>query len=105
MPRWIWFAPLTLLILAGAVWAFRWGWIAATITETDVINIYTQRYLSEGGATARLTDCTAVPGQQSGVWIVVRCVGAEARFDYPVDRFGRLRAVPAPQRATDAPET
>lgn len=103
MPRWVWFAPLAILILAGAVWAFRWGWIAATITETDVINTYTQRYLAEGGATARLTDCTAVPGQQTGVWIVVRCLGTEARYDYPVDRFGRLVSVPVP--ATDAPET
>ncbi len=105
MPRWVWFTPLTLLVFAGAVWAFRWGWIAATITETDVIDHYAQRYLAEGGPEARLTDCTAVPGAQAGVWIVVRCVGVAARFDYPVDRFGRLVAVPAPPPSSGAPET
>lgn len=90
MPRWLWFAPLAVLATALAAWGFRWGWIAATITETDVINTYAERYLSEGGAAARLTDCTALPGRRDGVWIIVRCVQAGARFDYPVDRFGRL---------------
>ncbi|MCV3272493.1 hypothetical protein [Roseobacter sinensis] len=94
MPRWMWFAPLALLILAGAVWAFRWGWIAATITETDVITSYAQRYLKEAGADAQLTDCAARPGRQAGVWLVVRCLGPGGRYDYPVDRFGRLLAVP-----------
>ncbi|WP_299670856.1 hypothetical protein [uncultured Roseobacter sp.] len=105
MPRWLWFAPLALLVAAAAVGAFRWGWIAATITETDVITTYAQRYLTEGGATARLTDCVAVPGIQPGVWIVVRCSGPEARFDYPVDRFGRLLVIPAVTPPRDTPET
>ncbi|WP_229884273.1 hypothetical protein [Roseobacter sp. MH60115] len=90
MPRWLWFTPLALLVVAVAIWAFRLGWIAVTISETDVINTYAQRYLEEAGATARLTDCTGLPGTGEGVWIIVRCVRAGQRFDYPVDRFGRL---------------
>ncbi|WP_299962780.1 hypothetical protein [uncultured Roseobacter sp.] len=96
MPRWLWFAPLAVVVLGGAGWAFRWGWILATITETDVITTYAQRYLTEGGAGARLTDCVAVPGQGEGVWIVVRCARSGVRFDYPADRFGRLLIIPQP---------
>ena len=91
--------------MALAVWGFRLGWIAATITETDVITTYTQRYLSEAGAAARLTDCAGVPGSRDGVWIIVRCQQDGQRFDYPVDRFGRLLAVPEDTRRPGAPET
>lgn len=105
MPRWLWFAPLALIVTALSAWAFRLGWIAATITETDVIHTYAQRYLAEAGADARLTDCTALPGGHSGIWIVVRCVGPEARYDYPVNRFGRLLALPEPDQQPAAPET
>lgn len=105
MPRWIWFTPLVLLILALAAWAFRLGWIAATITETDVINIYAHRYLAEAGAVARLTDCTALPGDQSGVWIIVRCIGPDGRYDYPISRFGRLLALPESAQRPGIPQT
>lgn len=94
MPRWLWFSPLAVLVTALTAWGFRWGWIAATITETDVINTFAQRYVAGAGAAARLTDCTAVPGAQKGVWIVVRCGRQDTRYDYPVDRFGRLLTLP-----------
>lgn len=94
MPPWLWWAPLAVLVSTLAVWVFRWGWIAATITETDVINTYAQRYLQEAGGAARLTDCVAVPGGHKDVWIMVRCAGVTgARYDYPVDKFGRLMDV------------
>lgn len=98
MPQWMWFAPLGLLILALGLWGFRLGWIAATITETDVIETYTAHYLQTQGATARATDCSARPAPDNDVWIVVRCAAASgARFEYPVDRWGRL-VQPAPAR-------
>jgi hypothetical protein len=102
MPRWFWFVPFGLLTLAGALYAFRLGWIAATITETDVINAYALEYLQTAGPDARATDCVARPGAQRGVWLVVSC-GEAPRYDYPVDRFGRLIA-PAARNAT-APAT
>jgi hypothetical protein len=41
-----------------------------------------------------MTDCTAVPAADPGIWLVVRCGG---KVSYPVDRFGRLVAPrPAP---------
>lgn len=106
MPRWLWFAPLAALVAALAVWGFRLGWIAATITETDVIEAWTAHYLAHEGPGALVTDCTAQPGTDDRVWILVSCVPQSgARVDYPVDRLGRLlRVVPVgPQPAT--PET
>ena len=106
MPRWFWFAPLTALVLALAVWAFRLGWIAATVTETDVIEKWTLHYLETKSPTARASDCTGQPGTAPGVWILVSCVnGLGERHDFPVNRFGRLVEVtPEPSRPT-APET
>ena len=87
MPRWVWWVPLVGATLIGALLAFRYGWIAATITETDVINAMANRYLTQdGGAEAQVTDCVGLAGQMDGAWITVRC-GA---FSYHVNRFGRL---------------
>lgn len=105
MPRWVWFAPFGILVIVLALWGFRWGWVAATISETDVIESWTAHYLAQtpGG---RATDCTGQPGQQPNIWILVSCIHADGqRIDFPVDRFGRLRAL-APQPQTGlAPET
>ncbi|MFP7673335.1 hypothetical protein ACG74X_08265 [Marivita sp. S0852] len=87
MPYWVWFVPLGLATLVGALMAFRYGWIAATITETDVINAVANRYVTQdGGANARIADCVGVPGQVDGAWITVRC-GALA---YHVNQFGAV---------------
>lgn len=106
MPRWIWFAPLAALAVASGAWAFRWGWISATLTETDVITAYSARYLEDGGPGARLTDCTAQPGAHSSVWILVTCVARDqTRYDYPVDRFGRLLQIEAKPVPLERPQT
>lgn len=106
MPRWLWFAPLALLLTLSAVWAFRLGWIAATITETDVINAYTARYLQAQGGAARATDCVARPGRHPGVWIVVTCAGPQTTpVAYAVDRLGRLVHRPEPEITPVRPET
>ncbi|MGJ8603903.1 MAG: hypothetical protein ACSHXH_07210 [Marivita sp.] len=87
MPRWVWFAPLGLATLVGALLAFRYGWIAATITETDVITAFAQRYVTQdGSADARIVDCVGLAGQMDGAWITVRC----ADILYHVNRFGAL---------------
>ena len=87
MQRWLWFVPVGLATVLGALLAFRYGWIAATMTETDVINAIATRYVIEdGGADARTTDCVGLAGQVQGAWITVRCAG----FVYHVNRFGLL---------------
>ena len=93
MPRWLWWAPLGLLTLGAAVMGLRLGWIAATITETDVITRFSQTYLADHGAAAEVTDCYATPGQDlRGIWIVVRCqpFGGEGTYAYFVNGFGGL---------------
>jgi hypothetical protein len=101
MPRWFWFMPFVLLTVASALYAFRLGWIAATITETDVINTYAVQYLRTAGPDAQATDCVARPGAQRGVWLVVSC-GEAPRYDYAVDRFGRLISPAAPNGTAPA---
>lgn len=103
MPRWLWWLPLVVLTIIVGLFVFRLGWIRAHLTETDVINHFAARYVVETGGQATVTDCVALPGQQEGVWLVVRCAppdgGAVQRF--PVDRSGRLLA---PAHAVDAME-
>ncbi|WP_370401805.1 hypothetical protein [Sulfitobacter sp. JB4-11] len=106
MPRWLWWAPFALLTLVGAIYVFRLGFIAATITETDVINRYAADYVAETGSGAALADCHARPGRgEPGIWIVVVCAGPEGVRSYHVNRFGGLeyrdRASPTPT----APQT
>lgn len=87
MPRWLWWMPLGVLTLVVGLMMFRAGWIVARITETDVIAHYAALYVAGAGPGARMTDCSAMPSQAPGVWLVIRC--GENTL-YPVDRFGRL---------------
>lgn len=106
MPRWVWFMPFAALVLALGIWGFRLGWFAATLTETDVIQAYTARYLDTQQKDAKATDCAARPGRQAKVWIVVTCIAPDgARYDYPVDRFGRLLEVDPQPEAPGKPQT
>lgn len=87
MPHWVWWVPLGLATLVGALVAFRYGWIAATITETDVINAMANRYVTQdGGPGARAGDCVGLAGQVANAWLTVRCGDTV----YHVNRFGRL---------------
>ncbi len=103
MPRWALFLPVGLLTLVLALLFFRLGWIAANLTETDVINTYAARYLQEAGPGARVSDCVARPGQGAAVWIVVSCEGTAGRYSYHVNRFGGLRHVSGPGFEGNAP--
>ena len=87
MPRWAWFIPLSLATTFGALLAFRYGWIAATVTETDMINAMAERYVTQdGGSDARITDCVGLPGQVDGARLTIRCNDVF----YHVNRFGTL---------------
>ncbi|MFK7868993.1 MAG: hypothetical protein AB8B58_07115 [Roseobacter sp.] len=106
VPRWLWFLPLMMATVLGGLWAFRMGWVAATITETDVINTFAQRYLETEGPHAQRTDCVARPGQAPGVWIVVSCQSARGtHYDYAVNRFGTLLQRAVTGDAVTRPET
>ncbi|NNE53645.1 MAG: hypothetical protein HKN30_14740 [Sulfitobacter sp.] len=107
MPRWLWWTPLALLVLGFALVGLRYGWIAATITETDVINRYAARYIKERGGDAALADCVAYPGQAgSGIWLVVRCTpDAGEPATYRVNRLGGLEQGAARPPAPQEPQT
>ena len=99
-----------MVLIAGlALIGLRRGWIVATMTETDVINAYAQRYLRTGGPDAALSDCVALSGAAyPGVWLIVRCVPetGEGAVDYYVNRRGGLvRNAAPPQDAPTVPRT
>ncbi|MEC3860018.1 hypothetical protein VK792_01860 [Mesobacterium sp. TK19101] len=94
MPRWIWFAPLSLIVLIGAAQGFRLGWIAAHLTESDAIAAYADRYVRAAGPGAAPDDCVAHPG--ASVWLVITCRNGERVWEYRVNRFGGLVGGHAP---------
>ncbi|MGP6085543.1 hypothetical protein [Antarctobacter jejuensis] len=98
MPRWLWWMPLVGIVTLMALHFFRLGWIAANLTETDVIEAYAQQYLKDrardGTAEgARRSDCVAYPGEDAGIWLHVLCgpPGDPSRqYEYEVDRLGQF---------------
>ena len=101
MPRWLWWTPVVLVAVLAATMGLRYGYLAAKITETDVINAYAAHYLAErhkqdGAETAKATDCVAYPGADFMVWIVVSCGPTPhdpaRHYEFHVNRLGGLEA-------------
>jgi hypothetical protein len=96
---------MALLVVLAALFGWRHGWVAANVTETEVITAYAQRYLEDRardgtGETAVATECRARPSER--VWIVVIC-GPEPHdpmrhYTYYVGRDGRLVQVVGPEK-------
>lgn len=61
--------PIAAMIVLAAVLGYQAGRVP---TETEIIERYAARYVKQRGAGARLTDCTAGPGE-GDVRIVLRC--------------------------------
>lgn len=105
MGRVIWLAPILVITTLLAVYGFRWGYIVANITETDVISGYAAVYLEEHGIGARLSDCAGFPGNSAQVWIVVRCHatgdGVDRVYEYHANRLGGLEYSGPPKGAAD----
>ena len=77
------FTVLGAFLALVAVIGLRLGWLAASLTETDVIERYAAAYLAEAGAGAALSNCHAETGQ--GHWVKLRVIcrhpdGREWRF-------------------------
>ena len=94
MPRWLWFLPLGLLVLFGAIQAFRLGWIAANLSESEVIEAYVIRYAEEVGIAPQDAPCIATPGDLH--WIIVRCGEPGDIWEYRVNRWGGLDSLVRP---------
>jgi hypothetical protein len=95
------FIPFIALTCVAAAFAFRLGWTAANLTETDVIEAQAEQYLISAGPDALPTDCIAFPGQQRGIWIIVRCEmernAPSTVYEYHVNRFGGVEYSGAPK--------
>jgi hypothetical protein len=88
----------------------RYGNMAASVTESDMIARYAAQYVQEraqaleratdqakdqatyqaGNSAAALSDCVAYPGTVPEIWIVVSCSNGDARFEYHLNRIGGL---------------
>lgn len=92
MPRWMWWGPLGLVVLVGALIAFRLGFIDAHLTEGDAIMHYAQRHAQVHGGRS---SCAATPGART--WLELRCASADGEHGaergvmvYGINRFGGL---------------
>ena len=90
MKRVVFFLPFGLLVLAVALIAFRQGVQRANLSETEVINHYAARYVTNGPSGAKPTDCAAKPGGADSVWLVINCGGAAHTVQFRVDHSGNL---------------
>ena len=94
MPRWMWIAPIGLLLLFTAFHGYKLGLERSAVTETVVIEFYAEQYLKDHRrileSEGALTDCIAIPAETPGVWIEVRCSPQDGSEDfvYGADRSG-----------------
>lgn len=107
IPRWLYFAPLGVLVLIAGYTGLKLRIERDAVTESAVIEYYAGQYVtdhaSQIGEEAAETDCVGLPGEVGRVWIEVRCTppGGEPAFLYGVNRGGGLLYA---ARDTAAPE-
>jgi hypothetical protein len=89
--------PLGIIVLILAANGVRLGMQRAALDESAVITHYAGQYLKDharmqGPGTAALTDCAGIPGQDPGIWLVVRCRpdGSDVGWDYYIRKDGAL---------------
>ena len=89
MIRTLMWAPIVALVIGAGLWGARLGYVAVTITETDVINRYAAQYIAAQPDGA-LSDCVAYPSAAPAVWLVVACgpLCGPDRSEYHVNRLG-----------------
>ena len=88
------FTVLGAFVALVAVIGLRLGWVAATITETEVIGRYASAYVTEAGGGAELTDCHAEAGQTWWIKLRVVCVSPDGReWRYGAGLWGQLMYV------------
>jgi hypothetical protein len=94
------------------VFGLRAGWYIVSLSETDVIKKYAALYVN-GANGRRSEDCSAIPGGDSGAWIIVTCgrqsCGADLLApvsEYYVNRWGSfMHGGDSRCRHNRAPET
>ncbi|MEM7470819.1 MAG: hypothetical protein AAF340_05650 [Pseudomonadota bacterium] len=88
------YAVIILMALLALLAAALYQRATLQITETDIIETYASQYLAEAGQGAKLIDCRAQPGQNSGTRMVVICGPAQfdatRHYEYHVGPLGQL---------------
>ena len=88
----IWLLPVAALTVAAGYLGWRLG---QPVTESEIIERFAARYLSQAPAGAARTDCLARAGQ-GAVRLTVICAHPDgAVFVYPAGPRGRLLDPPA----------
>ncbi|WP_425098454.1 hypothetical protein [Tropicibacter sp. S64] len=83
-----------MFVVLGALQAFRLGWIAANLTETEAIEAYSSRFAAKEGRGLTGWTCFGEPGLD--VWLIVRCGLPGQMWHYEVNRFGGLVGIVPP---------
>ena len=90
-PVWLFFVAIALVVL---LLAFRLGFKAANLSETEIINHYSAHYIAsgtQGEDTRQLTDCYAIAGDTLWTRLEVICVNAVGQaFHYKAGPWGNL---------------
>ena len=95
MRRWVLFLPFLGLVFLAA-WL---GWkLGRPMSETEIINFYADRYVSEMGGVA--TECVARPSGVEGARMEITCRKAEEGILFIVGPRGGLIA----ERALQGPD-
>ena len=114
MQRLLWWLPLALFIVFSAGLGLRYGWLAMTTTEAEVISRYAEKYLDDrlnDGTIegASLLDCVAYPGRESGIWLYISCgptpFDSSRHYKYEVNRIGQFIRGWSPSSAGIKPRT
>ncbi|MDX5412598.1 MAG: hypothetical protein LPK02_06095 [Rhodobacterales bacterium] len=101
---------IAVLTAAAGTLGYVAGSRQATLSETDVIAAYAQRYVDAQGLDASaLRRCHAVPGADARVWLVVVCAkGSPSESAYFIGHGGALlhegKATDTPFATRVAPE-
>lgn len=94
------YAVIALLALFALLAAAQYQRAALTITETQIIETYASQYLAAAPEGAKLTDCRAKPGQNTGIRMVVICgpepFDAARHYEFHVGPLGGLIAQHGP---------
>jgi len=88
------YAVIALLALFALLAAAQYQRAQLQITETEIIETYASQYLAAAPEGAKLTDCRAKPGPNTGTRMVVICgpdrFDASRHYEFHVGPLGQL---------------
>ncbi|WP_121629994.1 hypothetical protein [Tropicibacter alexandrii] len=86
MPRWLWYLPLSLILLASALLGYRYGVVWVNMDRGEAAAVWAAHYAREAGGDP--ATCLALPDEAA--WLALRCGADERAWTYRISRFGQL---------------